>query len=908
MSRCKTKSERNYTKGEYFNWWDLGPLSDPKLIALLDAEGLGEKAKIADDETAMARRNNIIRKFMDEREERRSSRRGVAQRFLEQVQQKERDSKPVVMENVRAAPLKIDVNTWEAPKYKKDSGEKALIKESTGELFLFKGHNTESDATSRSNSTDSGINSNAVSAIIKAFEPVKYEKGNAIVHLGNVDEHLYVVEQGTIEFKNGDDVTVATGCAGTTFGDQNLLYSAPAKNTVVASEPTKVYRLHQETYRGIMEQRYLAKEAKKKERERIKKEKERKLLKAKKSFEAEEEKEDEVWWKDDKNAQLQIAIRKALEKVNQDDLERIRVLGEGQFGEVWLVAANLEVQRKEPKRYEFALKLQETYDEYREETAMQEIRMMKEVSGYPFVSMLYRSYETEQSKDMLLGLIPGGELWETIHKEDKETGEWHSGLSEGHARFYAMVVVDTLEYLHSEAFVFRDLKPENIMLDGWGYPMIVDFGFCKRLPKGRDDKTFTFCGTPNYVAPELILNVGHNGAADIWAMGIVIYEMVSGMNPFFYDGIDNIELFQLIVQDKGEALDEKNHSRQVRKLVENLLMKDPDKRLDAKGILNHAWFEGLSLKHLRKRQIRAPWIPPGGEGETAEYLDDKNDEKEAMRKRREQQVEEELNRRAEEERLRKQIEEEEELRTREEEERLRQEEEERKREERRRLRRERKEEKERRRREEELRRIKEKEVEEERFSEIKEELRRIEEEDERLREKKEKIDEEERRREEKEEELKRQKQEDRRRQKRLEKDEARRRRLEEESQQERLEELQRQQREVAEARSRRIADESESERPVGATRLSDRVSFVPAPDSEPKTRNIEELIAPVPKGIVSKLISDTTRKSMEIAARDQSPGPVDVRSGVKRAIVSKRLSVAKQNEDPANIPSLFSAF
>jgi len=295
--------------------------------------------------------------------------------------------------------------------------------------------------------------------------------------------------------------------------------------------------------------------------------------------------EETNWWEDSESGQLQMAIRNALLKVHQDDLERIKVLGEGQFGEVWLVAADLELDPvmasnssmdEDTQRYEFALKLQATYDEYRENTALSEMKVMKELSGHPFVSMLYRSYETEDSLDMLLGLIPGGELWDTVHKEDKETGDWYSGLSEGHSRFYAMVVADTLDYLHSKSYVFRDLKPENIMIDGWGYPVIVDFGFCKKLAKGREDKTFTFCGTPNYVSPEIVLNVGHNGAADCWALGIVIYEMVSGENPFFYDDVDQVELYRSICEDAGEPLDRKKHSRQVRKLVDALLVKDPD--------------------------------------------------------------------------------------------------------------------------------------------------------------------------------------------------------------------------------------------------------------------------------------------------------------------------------------------
>jgi serine/threonine protein kinase len=656
---------------------------------------------------------------------------------------------------------------------------------------------------------------------------------------------------------------------------------------------------------------------------------------------------DEEWWKDSKTAQLQLAIRNALEKVHQDDLERIKVLGEGQFGEVWLVAADLQLQLDSSndvdesksesniheERYEFALKLQETYDEFRYETATSELNIMKEVSasGHPFVSMLYRSYETEESKDMLMGLIPGGELWDTIHKENEDTGEWLSGLSEGASRFYAMVVADTLDYLHSRHYVFRDLKPENIMLDGYGYPVVVDFGFCKCLPKGPDEKTFTFCGTPNYVAPEIILNVGHNSKVDCWALGIVIYEMITGINPFFYDAMGQIELYRSICEDDGEPLSEKNHSRQVRRLIEGLLAKDPSKRMGVRDILGHSWFEGLSLKRLRKRQIRAPWIPPGGKGETAEYCSDSDQEAAVSARKREQEVEAEILRRKqeEEERFRKQqLQEEEEEARRLEEERLRLEEEERLRQEEElciqqeleeRRKREEEEEEEERRREEEKRLMKEEEL---RLQRELEERQRIEKEEE---EERRRLEEELRLQREQEEEEKRRREEELRLQKeleerqRLEEEEEERRREErlkrkaEEKERLRLEEQRRIEKEEEELLRLSPADsdfeDDEGDLPLrnGNGNSSRRWEFRQSPKRSSR-RSIEELVSPVPKGIVSKLINDSSKNKSPNSRGAQSPGSLDVRRSVKKGLVAKRLSAAKEKEEPGNIPSLFASF
>jgi hypothetical protein len=203
--------------------------------------------------------------------------------------------------------------------------------------------------------------------------------------------------------------------------------------------------------------------------------------------------------------------------------------------------------------------------------------------------------------------------------------------------------------MHAQKFIFRDLKPENILIDKDGYPIIIDFGFCKKV----EDKTYTFCGTPNYVAPEIIRNVGHNAAVDWWAYGIVIYEMISGENPFYYDGLDDVSLFSAICEEEGEPLKD-CFSRHVRKLVSKLLVKDPAKRLGmlkgrAQDVLDHEWFHGLNLKKLRAKKIKAPWIP--GQENNGEVREDY--EAELQREQKEEENKQrELRRQKEEEAMR----------------------------------------------------------------------------------------------------------------------------------------------------------------------------------------------------------------------------------------------------------------
>lgn len=142
-----------------------------------------------------------------------------------------------------------------------------------------------------------------------------------------------------------------------------------------------------------------------------------------------------------------------------------------------------------------------------------------------FIVKLFKTFKDRKYLYMLMESCLGGELWTIL----RDKGHFDDATT----RFYTACVVEAFDYLHSRNIIYRDLKPENLLLDIQGYVKLVDFGFAKKLQNGR--KTWTFCGTPEYVAPEVILNRGHDISADYWSLGVLMFELLTGNFLFFFN-------------------------------------------------------------------------------------------------------------------------------------------------------------------------------------------------------------------------------------------------------------------------------------------------------------------------------------------------------------------------------------
>jgi len=201
---------------------------------------------------------------------------------------------------------------------------------------------------------------------------------------------------------------------------------------------------------------------------------------------------------------------------------------------------------------------------------------------------------------LLMEFMAGGELFSLLNEKQK--------FSLPLARFYAAEVLLSLEYIHDNGFVYRDLKPENILIEGGGHIRLADMGFCKPLKGG--ERTYTTCGTADYMAPEVMLSQGHDKAADFWAFGVLIFEMLAGFAPF--EGkTDNERLHRILKGLLNYPADFNLHAKD---LVSKLCVVDLSNRYGMmagglKDIKEHPFFSGLDWFELKQRMIKPPHIP-----------------------------------------------------------------------------------------------------------------------------------------------------------------------------------------------------------------------------------------------------------------------------------------------------------
>lgn len=295
-----------------------------------------------------------------------------------------------------------------------------------------------------------------------------------------------------------------------------------------------------------------------------------------------------------KKMKTKIANQAPEGNVKLSDFAILGVLGTGTFGKVHLC------QHVASRQYYCmkVLKKQTIYRFKQMDHIVNEKQLLAQLK-YPGIVQLFSTFVTADSLMLLMEYVPGGELFYYIRKFGR--------LTEDVARFYVAELVLTILHLHERQIVYRDLKPENILLDSGGHLKLADFGFAKRVV----DKTWTMCGTPDYLAPEIITGRGHDTAVDWWSLGVLIFEMLAGYPPF--TDKDMGTLFRKI-QEPERLLLPPDFSQEAADLVRRLLVVDPSRRLgnihpDVSDIQTHPWFRPINWETIRLRSQPGPIIP-----------------------------------------------------------------------------------------------------------------------------------------------------------------------------------------------------------------------------------------------------------------------------------------------------------
>jgi len=287
-----------------------------------------------------------------------------------------------------------------------------------------------------------------------------------------------------------------------------------------------------------------------------------------------------------------------------EQLELKATLGTGSFGRVRLVKV------KNDGKY-FALKIlkkSEVIYLKQVEHVKTEKKILEEIS-HPYIVNLTGAFQDDKNLYLLLEYVIGGEFFSHLRK----AGRFPNDTSV----FYSGQVALVFEHLHGLTILYRDLKPENLLLDKEGHCKVTDFGFAKKV----DYRTWTLCGTPEYLAPEIILSKGHGKAVDWWALGILMYEMLAGYPPFYDE--DPLGIYQKILE--GKIKFPWHFDRHSKDLIKKLLTADLTKRLGnlkagAEDVKKHKWFTTLDWAKLAKREVGAPITPTvGDESDTSNF-------------------------------------------------------------------------------------------------------------------------------------------------------------------------------------------------------------------------------------------------------------------------------------------------
>lgn len=394
--------------------------------------------------------------------------------------------------------------------------------------------------------------------------------GDYIIREGTAGDTFYILAAGEVRVTRGQGGTIRELTIGDYFGEQALLKTDVRTANVIAQSAVECLTLDRESFFQLVGD----------------------------IDELRDKVYDDVRPKGKSSRDFIPTAAEEYQDIELSELQVIATLGVGGFGRVELV---------KNKRYPintFALKCmkkQHIVETHQQDHVFSERDIMMACRNM-FITRLFKTFKDRKYVYMLMEASLGGEVWTILRDKGM--------FDEVTTRFYLASVVYALEYLHKKGIVYRDLKPENLLLGVDGYVKLVDFGFSKKLELGN--KTWTFCGTPEYVAPEIILNKGHDKAVDFWSLGCLMYELLTGTPPF--SASDPMKVYNIILRGFDQISMPRHISKNAVLIMKRFCRENPAERLGYQkdGIMDikkHKWFQGFDWEGLLDKTLSPPLVP-----------------------------------------------------------------------------------------------------------------------------------------------------------------------------------------------------------------------------------------------------------------------------------------------------------
>eukprot|EP01083_Nonionella_stella_P174398 604418_1 len=432
-------------------------------------------------------------------------------------------------------------------------------------------------------------------AIAHAFTERRYTKHARIVSQGDAADAFYVIKTGSaiaqIRTADGRQQTVRQYSDGDFFGERGIYKNESRAASIIATSTTRCYVMSADAFTTLL------------------------ATTLRKYFEQAFKTYDEIAFNSGITRAFRNLISCSLDTLKANTLG---ILGTGAFGQVSLV--------KDPttnRTYSLKKIGKNKVIQTKQEKHVRNERAVLATLDSAFCVQLFGTFQDQLNIYLLMEPVLGGEFFSVLR--------WNKRLSEKNARFYAACVVLAFEALHAKNIIYRDLKPENLLIAQNGYCKLVDFGFAK-----KKNSSCTLCGTPEYLAPEVIQHSAQGYALDWWTLGVFVYEMVEGHAPFEDD--PHVNLYEKILTYEVEFPDEPKLTLRLQHFVLGLLEKDSSERLGAthgvSDLESHPWFEGLDWDKMRQQKLTPPYVPNITDREDLSnfdaYCDDKTDDDETL--------------------------------------------------------------------------------------------------------------------------------------------------------------------------------------------------------------------------------------------------------------------------------------